>query len=97
MELFFNELSIKGKESIGRDSAVILAGVYRELREYNITTCRIDSMDHLKLFQMIQNLPDSVNIKNFSEKRSWDGCIDGIFKTPCSMSVCHRDSQFFTV
>ncbi|MCI9296876.1 MAG: hypothetical protein HFI10_05480 [Lachnospiraceae bacterium] len=65
MELFFNELSISGKENIGSESVLSLINVYRALRKYNITTCRIDSGDNLKLFRMIQNMPDSLNIKNF--------------------------------
>ncbi len=65
MELFFNELSLIGKESIDNVSIMELIKVYRSLRQYNITTCRIDSVDNLKLFQMIQNMPDSLNIRNF--------------------------------
>lgn len=65
MELYFNELSLKGKESIGVDCVSELIKVYRGLRKYDITTCRIDSADNLKLFQMIQNMPDAANIKNF--------------------------------
>ena len=59
------ELSISGKESIGGASILALIRTYRTLREYDITTCRIDSIDNLRLFQMIQNMPDSLNIKNF--------------------------------
>ena len=54
MELFFNELSLKGKERIGVDCVSELVKVYRALRKYDITTCRIDSADNLRLFQMIQ-------------------------------------------
>ena len=45
MELYFNELSLKGKESIGVDCVSELIKVYRGLRKYDITTCRIDSAD----------------------------------------------------
>lgn len=65
MELFFNELSLTGKESIDNVSILELIKVYRSLRQYNITTCRIDSVDNLKLFQLLQNMPDSLNIRNF--------------------------------
>lgn len=65
MELFFNELSLIGKESIDYVSVLEFIKVYRSLRQFNITTCRIDSEDNLKLFQMIQNMPDSLNIRNF--------------------------------
>lgn len=65
MELFFNELSLVGKESIDVNSILELIKVYRSLRQYNITTCRIDSTDHMKMFQMIQNMSDSLNIRNF--------------------------------
>lgn len=65
LELFFNELSISGKESIGIEPAMALVNVYRALQKYDITVCRIDSKDNLKLFQMIQDIPDSINIKNF--------------------------------
>lgn len=65
MELFFNELSLIGKDNIDNVSILELVKVYRLLRQYNITTCRIDSLDNLKLFQLIQNLPDSLNIRNF--------------------------------
>ena len=65
MELFFNELSLTGKESIDNVSILELIKVYRSLHQYNITTCRIDSVDNLKLFQLLQNMPDSLNIRNF--------------------------------
>lgn len=65
LELFFNELSIDGKQSISGESVKVLVNAYRLLNKYGITTCRIDSADNLKLLQMIQNMPDSFNIKNF--------------------------------
>ena len=65
MELFFNELSIEGKMSINKDSVIALASVYRSLRRYEITTCRIASEDHQKLHQMIRSMPDYWNIRNF--------------------------------
>ena len=65
MDLFFNELSIEGKKSIGKDSAISLVRVYRSLRQYEITTCRIASEDNQKLHEMIQNMPDCLNIRNF--------------------------------
>ena len=65
MELFFNELSIEGKMSINKDSVIALASVYRSLRQYEITTCRIASEDHQKLHQMIRSMPDYWNIRNF--------------------------------
>ncbi len=65
MDLFFNELSIEGKKSINRDSAIALVKVYQSLMQYEITTCRIASGDHQKLHQMIQSMPDFLNIRNF--------------------------------
>lgn len=65
MDLFFNELSIEGKESISKDSVRALVKVYRALLKYEITTCRIASEDNHKLHQMIQSMTDFVNIKNF--------------------------------
>lgn len=65
MDLFFNELSLDGVESISRESIIILAKVYQALRNYNITTCRISSADYQKIFQMLQRMPDSRNITNF--------------------------------
>ncbi len=65
MELFFNELSIEGKESISTDSVLAFVKVYRALLKYEITTCRIASEDNHKLHQMIQNMPDFLNIRNF--------------------------------
>lgn len=65
MELFFNELSLVGKESIDNNAILELIKVYRLLRQYDVTTCRIDSTDNLKLLQMIQGLPNSINIRNF--------------------------------
>lgn len=41
LDLFFNELSLDGVETIGIESIIVLAKVYRALRNYNITTCRI--------------------------------------------------------
>ena len=65
MELFFNELSLTGKENIDNVSILELIKVYRSLRQYNITTYRIDSVDNLKLFQLLKNMPYSLNIMNF--------------------------------
>ena len=65
MDLFFNELSISNKECIENDSIITIARVYKALRKYNITTCRIASEDNAKLFQMISSRPDSINIRNF--------------------------------
>lgn len=65
MDLFFNELSIEGKENIDRACAMALADVYRTLMPYEITTCRIASEDHQKLHRMIQGMPDYLNIRNF--------------------------------
>lgn len=65
VDLFFNELSIRNKECIEKDSIITIARVYKALRKYNITTCRIASEDNAKLFQMISSRPDSINIRNF--------------------------------
>lgn len=65
VDLFFNELSIRNKECIEKDSIITIARVYKALRKYNITTCRIASEDNTKLFQMISSRPDSINIRNF--------------------------------
>lgn len=65
MELYFNELSMEGKESLSRESMSVLTAVYRALQKYDITTCRIDSADNLRLFHMIQDIPGSLNIRNF--------------------------------
>lgn len=87
MELFFNELSLKGKERIGVDCVSELIKVYRGLRKYDITTCRIDSADNLKLFQMIQNMPDAANIKNF---------YFSFFRPPYeSMAVEQEQDEYF--
>ncbi len=65
MDLFFNELSLDGVESISKESIIVLAKVYRALRNYNITTCRISSGDYQKIFQILQRMPDFRNITNF--------------------------------
>jgi len=65
LDLFFNELSIEGKESIDTDSVLTFVKVYRALLKYKITTCRISSDDNHKLHQMIQDMPNFLNIKNF--------------------------------
>lgn len=65
MDLFFNELSIDLKEGISTESAIALSRVYRALEKYHITTCRISPEDNYKLHQMIQSLPDFLNISNF--------------------------------
>lgn len=65
MEVYFNELSIKEKHSMDYDCAAQIAKTYKELLNYNITTCRIASDDSTKLFQMICEMPESVNVKNF--------------------------------
>jgi len=65
LDLFFNELSIEGKKSISRDSVLAFVRVYRALLKYEITTCRIASEDNHKLHQMLQGMPDFLNIRNF--------------------------------
>jgi len=65
VDLFFNELSIKGKDKITIDSVIAITKVYKELMKYHITTCRISSEDNARLFQMICNIPNSMNAKNF--------------------------------
>lgn len=65
MDLFFNELSIKNRDSLDYHSIITIVSVYKELLKYNITTCRIATDDNNKLFQMINDLPNSINVKNF--------------------------------
>lgn len=65
MDLFFNELSLKNMECISHDSVLAIAAVYRELIKHHITTCRIASEDNNRLFQMICNTPNSINVRNF--------------------------------
>lgn len=65
MELFFNELSIEEKENIDGETILAFAQVYQALREYDITTCRIDSENNHKLHRMIQMGPNFLNIRNF--------------------------------
>ena len=65
MELFFNELSIEGKVNIRREAVLAFVKVYRTLLKYEITTCRISSEDNHRLHQMIQSMPDFLNIRNF--------------------------------
>jgi hypothetical protein len=84
LDLFFNELSLEGKESIKIKSALMLVKVYRALLKYNITTCRIDSADNVKLFQMIQNMPDSFNIRNF---------YFSFFRTPYESEIVEKEQD----
>ncbi len=65
MDLFFNELSVDERNSINQESISILVEIYRELQNYGITTCRIDSEDSFRLLQMIQDMPNFMNVKNF--------------------------------
>lgn len=65
MDLFFNELSIRDQDSLNYDTVVAIAGVYKELRNKRITTCRIAPEDNMKLFCMLGNLPESFNVRNF--------------------------------
>lgn len=65
MDLFFNELSIEGRETISKDSVLALVEVYQALRKYEITTCRIDSINNQKLLQLIQDMPAFLNVRNF--------------------------------
>lgn len=39
--------------------------MYRTLRSYEITTCRISPSDNHKLHQMIQSLPNFLNVRHF--------------------------------
>lgn len=65
MDLFFNELSIKNKESIENNIITPIVEAYKELIKYNVTTCRISPDDCTKLFQMLGSLSNAVNVKNF--------------------------------
>lgn len=65
MDLFFNELSMEDEKSIDPNAAAVVADVYRELLKYQITTCRIASADHARLFRIFCDMPGSVNVKNF--------------------------------
>lgn len=65
MELYFNELSIKHIHSLDYAVAAKISEVYNTLKEYDVSTCRIDIKDNEKLFAMISELPHSINIKNF--------------------------------
>lgn len=56
---------MEGKESISEAEVLAFVSVYRALSEYEITTCRISSEDNHKLHQMIQSMPDFLNIRNF--------------------------------
>ncbi len=56
---------MEGKTSISKDSVLTFVKVYRALLKYEITTCRISSEDNHKLHQMIQSMPDFLNIRNF--------------------------------
>ena len=88
LDLFFNELSLDGVEKINIEATIALTKVYRALRNYNITTCRIGAEDYQKLFQMIQNMPDSFNITNF---------FFSFFRTPYeSESVEKEQDEYLT-
>lgn len=65
MDLYFNELSIEAKDELSKESVLTFAKVYRALLKHKVTTCRISSEDNYKLHQMIQRLPDYLNIRNF--------------------------------
>lgn len=65
MELYFNELSIRDMDEISNEAMRAIVSVYRELLKYNVTTCRIAADDNARLFQMIGNTPNSVNMRNF--------------------------------
>ena len=63
--MFFNELSIEEKESIDGETVLAFAQIYQALRKYDITTCRIDSINNQKLLQLIQDMPAFSNVRNF--------------------------------
>lgn len=65
VEIYFNELSITDKSSISYEAVQIMAGIYRELKKYGITTCRISEEDSNKMFYLIQELPNANTIQNF--------------------------------
>lgn len=88
MDLFFNELSIEEKTAISKDSVLIFVKVYRALLKYEITTCRIASEDNHKLHQMIQSMPDFLNISNF---------YFSFFRSPYeSEKVEEKQDEYFT-
>lgn len=87
MELFFNELSIKNQDTINSCSIISIVNVYKELLKHNITTCRISSDDNNKLFQMINDTPNSINVKNF---------YFSFFKSPYeSESVEKKQTEYY--
>lgn len=65
MELYFNERSIKDKESIESYAVIEIVEIYKALLKHNVTTCRISPNDNHKLFQMMNRLPNAINIRNF--------------------------------
>lgn len=65
MEIYFNELSIADKSSISYEAVQIMACIYRELKKYGITTCRISEEDSNSLFYLIKKLPNAITIQNF--------------------------------
>ncbi len=87
MDLYFNELSIKHRDSLDYTEAVKLAEVYQLLKKHDYNTCRIDIQDHEKLFSMVDRLPNSINIKNF---------YYSFFKLPFeSDSVNEKEDRFY--
>lgn len=65
MELYFNELSIKNMDEISYEAIAAIAGIYRELLKYHVTTCRIAADDNTRLIQMLGKIPDPMNLRNF--------------------------------
>ena len=88
LDLFFNELSLDGVETIRIESIIVLTKVYRVLRNYNITTCRISSSDYQKLFQMIRTMPDSLNVTNF---------YFSFFRTPYESEIVEKEQDEYLI
>lgn len=87
MDLYFNELSFKNENNINNTSIIAIIEVYKELLKYQITTCRIAHDDNIKLFQKIDSIPNSINIKNL---------YFSFFKSPYeSESVEKNQDEYF--
>lgn len=65
MELYFNELSIEGKESLEYNDIKVLSGIYKRMVSHDVTSCRIDDSSYAKIYTLINQMKNSGNAKNF--------------------------------
>ncbi len=88
MEIYFNELSINDLSELSYDQVHKLTTIYKELRKFDVNSCRISVEDSTKLQSMINELPNARNVRDF---------YYSFFKMPFESEIVEENQDdFFT-